>query len=135
MNVTGPIKVLIAANGTANALLAGRVYPGVIPHGTAFPAAAITIVGGSGNETKSGVSDTDALRVQVDVYGSTYSGASEADEAIRGAIDFYAGNVTLPAGGGIVTINSISFMGHQDNFEKNPELFRKISEYRVRVRR
>lgn len=135
MNVTGPIKVLIAANGTANGLLAGRVYPGIIPHGTTFPAAAVTIVGGNGNETKSGASDTDALRVQIDVYDSTYSGASEADEAIRSAIDFYAGAVTLPASGGTVTINSISFLGHQDGFEKNPELYRKISEYRVRVRR
>lgn len=134
MNVTGPLKVLIAANGTANGIFSGRIYPGLIPHGSAFPAAAINIISGSGNETKSGVSDTDSLLVQIDTYDSTYAGASAADEAIRGAIDFYAGAVSL-TGGGTVTINSISFSGHQDDFENNPELFRKISEYRVRVKR
>jgi len=44
MNVTGPIKTLIAANGTANGLMAGRVYPGVLEQETSYPAAAINVV-------------------------------------------------------------------------------------------
>lgn len=135
MNATGPIVSLIAANSTANAIFAGRVYPEQVKQSAGYPAAAVSIIAGSGNHTKSGVSDTDSLLVQVDVYDTTYSGAAAGAEAIRGAIDYYSGNVTLPAGGGTVNVDSISFSGAQDGFSGKPELFRTINEYRVRIKR
>lgn len=64
MNVTGPIKVIIAANATANALLNGRVYPGVIDNGKGFPAAAVTRAGTEANATKTGVSGVDRQKCE-----------------------------------------------------------------------
>ena len=67
MNVTGPIKVIIAANATANALLAGRVYPGIIDNGRGFPAIAVTRARTEANATKTGVSNGDFVGGQVEI--------------------------------------------------------------------
>lgn len=133
MNVTGPIKVIIAANGTANALLSGRVYPGVIDNGRGFPAVAITRVSTQANSTKEAVSSVDFVRVQLDVYAKTYGEAEDTAEAVRGALDFYSGSVV--SGGDTVNVDHIDYIGTVDNFEDNPELFRVIQEYTVHIKR
>lgn len=133
MNVTGPIKVIIAANATANALLNGRVYPGVIDNGKGFPAAAVTRAGTEANATKTGVSGVDFVRVQLDIYGRTYGEAETVSEAVRTALDYYSGSVT--SGSDTVNVDHIDYLGTIDNFEDSPELHRVIAEYMVHIKR
>lgn len=133
MNVTGPIKVIIAANATANALLNGRVYPGVIDNGKGFPAVAVTRAGTEANATKTGVSGVDFVRVQLDIYGRTYGEAETVSEAVRTALDYYSGSVT--SGSDTVNVDHIDYLGTIDNFENSPELHRVIAEYMVHIKR
>lgn len=133
MNVTGPLKEIIADDATANGLLAGRVYPGVIDNGRGFPAVALTRVSTQPTATKTGVSLTDFVRVQVDVYARTMGGAENAAEAVRGALDYYSGTVT--SGSDTVVVDHIDYEGTRDAFEENPELYRVIQEYTVHIKR
>jgi hypothetical protein len=133
MNVTGPIKVIIAANTTANALLAGRVYPGVIDNGRGFPAMAVTRASTEANATKTGVSNVDFVRVQLDIFAKTYGEAEDVSEAVRTALDFYSGSVV--SGGDTVNVDHIDYLGTVDNFENTPELHRVIAEYIMHIKR
>lgn len=133
MNVSGPIKVIIAANATANALLNGRVYPGVIDINRGFPAIAITRASTEANATKTGVSQVDFVRVQVDVYARTLGEAEDTAEAVRGALDYYTGVVV--SGNDTVRVDHIDYIGTVDNWEDAPELHRVIQEYMVHIKR
>lgn len=125
MNISGPIISLIAANTTANNLLGGRVYPDVLKQSTTYPAAAINIKGNDPNNTKTGPSDLDRVTVQIDVYGTTPTSASETEDAIRGALDYQStGDIA-----GIFYLRTIS------GFSEKPELFRRISEFSIMLRR
>lgn len=133
MNVSGPIKVIIAANATANALLNGRVYPGVIDIKRGFPSIAITRASTEANATKTGVSQVDFVRVQVDVYARTLGEAEDTAEAVRGALDYYTGVVV--SGNDTVRVDHIDYIGTVDNWEDAPELHRVIQEYMVHIKR
>ena len=133
MNVTGPIKVIISANAGANALLYGRVYPGVIDTGRGFPAIAVTRASTEANATKTGVSNVDFVRVQLDIFARTYGEAEDVSEAVRAALDYYTGSVV--SGADTVNVDHIDYLGTIDNFENSPELHRVITEYIMHIKR
>lgn len=140
MNVTGPIRKIITSNATAQALLSGRIFPVLIPKNTALPAVSIQVVSNLPSDTKSGVSGVDLVRIQIDSYADTYPGCAAVDEAVRGAIDKYAGTVNVTgsdvsASGVNYTIGGIRYETTQDIFEDNPEVFRLSSDYIVRLHR
>lgn len=121
MNVTGPIKALIFADSTANALLSGRVYAGALPQNSIYPAAVMNFISSSTTNTKTNAGDLDSILFQVDVYGATVASVSAAAQAIREAIQYQStGN-----------IKHIQFERLRDGFADVPELFRIISEYSI----
>lgn len=125
MNVTGPIIDLIAANPTAHGLLGGRIYPQVLKQSTAYPAAAINVKDIDPANTKTGPSDLDRVRVQIDVYAYTATEAAQSAEAIRGAIDYQVSG----------DIAGIFFVREIDGLSEKPELIRKLTEYSIMLRR
>ena len=128
MNVFGPISRIIAANVSANALMGGRVYPGITKQGAVYPKAAVNIRGVGPSNTKGAPSDLDIVRVQVDVYGETLTATDQAAMAIRAALDYFAGTVNL-TGGGTITVKHIQFEREITGFSETPEIFRVIQEY------
>lgn len=128
MNITGPIIKLIASNTTANNLLGGRVYPGVIKQNSAYPAAAINVTGVSPTNTKTSPSDLDFCRVQIDIYATTPTVAGQTADAVRGVLDYYTGSVAL-TGGGTEYVEHIQYERELMGFSETPELFRIIQEY------
>ncbi len=133
MNVSGIIAVLIAADSTANGLLAGRVYPGVVKQEAGYPAVAVNLIDPGPTNTKTQTSDMDITRVQVDVYGSTYSSAAATSAAIRSALDYYAGTVAL-TGGGSVVVAHIEYKNESDGFVEKPDIFRRMCEYSISIK-
>lgn len=124
MNVTGPLRTLIAADTTANALLAGRVYAGVLMQQTEYPAAAINIVDDTPHNTKTAASDLDRVLVQVDVYGNTYASAAAVSAAIRAAIDYQTSG----------DLAHIEFKRSLDMYSDVAEKYRKVSEYSIMIK-
>lgn len=133
MNVSGIVAKVIAANSTANGLLAGRVYPGVVKQEAGYPSASVNLINPGPTNTKTQASDLDFVMVQVDVYGSTYSSAAATSAAIRTALDYYAGTVTL-TGGGTVVVAHIEYKGESDSYVETPDVFRRMCEYSISIR-
>lgn len=121
MNVSGPIKTLIAANSTANTLMGGRVYPVVLAQETAYPAAAINVASVKAANSKTQASTLDRVEVQLDVYATTYASAAAAAAAIRTAIDYQTTG----------SLQHIQFEGQQDMFSAKPELLRITQTYSI----
>lgn len=134
MNVSGIVSVLIAANATAHALIAGRVYPGVAKQETAYPCVVVNLVNPGATTTKREVSNLDITMVQVDVYGSTYTATAAASAAIRTALDNYSGTVTL-TGGGTTVVAGITYTNEMDGYVERPDIFRRITEYHISLKR
>ncbi|HMY36147.1 MAG TPA: DUF3168 domain-containing protein [bacterium] len=133
MNIPGPLRAIIAANGTANGLLSGRIYPKVAPKGYTLPLAVINVISTNPANTKTGVSDADIALVQIDAYGETYASAAAVSEAIRQAIDHYRGDVV--AGSNTYGIDLIEFSGAQDEYEEDAKVYRFLCEYTLRYMR
>lgn len=133
MNISGAIRGLIVANSAANAVLSGRVYPVIFPDQYTLPAVAINLISTQPSNTKSGPSDLDIITMQVDTYGSTYTSAANTAQLVRSAIDYYRGDVL--AGTVTVGIDGIAFQTCRDSFEEQPEEFRIIDEYSIRIKR
>lgn len=121
MNVTGPIKTLIANNAPAHALMAGRVYPGVLEQETSYPAAAINVVSTAPTNSKTTASTLDRVLVQLDVYATTYAATAGAAAAIRTALDYQTSG----------SLTHIEFNGQEDMFSAKPELYRIMQTYSI----
>lgn len=121
MNVSGPIKTLIAANSTANGIFSGRVYPVVLQQETAYPAAVINTGAIRPHNSKTSASTLDRVMVQIDIYGSTYASTADAAAALRTAIDYTSSG----------SLGHIECENQQDMFSAKPEIFRIMQTYSV----
>lgn len=121
MNVTAPIKALIAANSPANTLMGGRVYPGVLEQESAYPAAAINIVTARPTNSKTTASTLDRVTAQIDIYATTYAATAGAAAAIRTALDYTTSG----------SLTHVEFEDQQDMFSAKPELFRIMQTYSI----
>lgn len=133
MNITGPIRQLIIEDVDASLILEERVFPVVLPQSTTYPAARLTIVGNSANNTKSGPSTEDLILLQISSFAYTYDEVAECDDAIRAAIDYFRGMVTV---GSIVHgLDLVEYETSQDFYEDEARIFHRASDYRVRYSR
>lgn len=133
MNLSGPIRALIADNNAANAALQNRVYPGVFPEQYTLPAVAVNIIRVEPNPTKSGPSDIDAAMVQIDCYANTYGQAQDISNLVRTALDYYRGDILIA--GQTISIDYIDFEGQTDVWEEKPKEYRASCDYMVRIMR
>lgn len=121
MNITAPIKALIAANSTANGIFAGRVYPVVLEQETAYPAAAINTGSVTPANSKTAASTLDRVMMQIDVYGTTYATTAAAAAAIRTALDYSSSG----------SLTHIQLESQSDMFSAKPEIFRIMQQYSI----
>mgnify|MGYP003404668478 FL=1 len=133
MNVTGPIRYIVTNDADCVALIGTRIYAGIIPQNTAYPAALITIVGNLPNPTKSGTSDVDNVQVQIDAYGYDYDVVAQIDEAVRNAIDGYRGDIVL--GADTVAVDGVRYEQTRQTFDSTDDLWRFSSDYVFRMLR
>lgn len=131
MNISGPIRAIIANDNTANTAIQNRVYPGIFPIQYILPAVAVNITQVTPNATKTGPSDIDMVMAQIDVYAPTYTLANSIAKMIRTALDYYRGDVLI--GGELVAIDWINYEGQTDAFEEKPREYRVSCDYSVRV--
>lgn len=134
MNVSGIIAQVIAADSTANGLLSGRVYPNRVKQEAGYPAIAVNLIYPGATNTKTQASDLDITNVQVDIYGSTYSSAAAVSAAVRTALDYYSGTVAL-TGGGSAEVAHIEYQSESDGFVEKPDIYRRMCEYKIAIRR
>lgn len=125
MNVTAYVRNKINADNTASALLSGRIYAGMLPQTSTYPAVALNIITNTPTNTKTGASDLDILLLQVDVYGTTLASVSDVSEAVRDAIDFATSE----------PIRHVEYKNEMDGYSGKAELYRRICEYSICLKR
>jgi hypothetical protein len=125
MNITATIRNYITGDGTANALLAGRIYAGMLPQSTAYPAAVMNIITNTPTNTKTAASDLDFVLLQIDVYSTTLASVSDTAEAIRGAIDYAVSDPIL----------HVEYKSEMDGYSGKAEIYRRICEYIISISR
>lgn len=133
MNISGPIRAIIANDTTANTALQNRVYPGIFPIQYALPAVAINIVMVQPNATKTGPGDVDEVMVQVDCYADSYSLANNIAKILRDVLDYFRGDVLI--GSQLISIDWLNYEGQTDAFEEKPREYRVSCDYSVRMNR
>jgi len=133
MNISGPIRAIIANDTTANTALQNRVYPGIFPIQYSLPAVAINITMVQPNATKTGPGDVDAVIVQVDCYADSYSLANNIAKILRDVLDYFRGDVLM--GGELISIDWVDYEGQTDAFEEKPREYRVSCDYSVRMKR
>jgi len=90
------VYALLAASTAVGALAADRIYPQVAPQQTAtLPYMTYNRIDGIHMHNMSGPSGLVNVRMQIDYYASTYSGASALADAARNVLDGYTGSVTV----------------------------------------
>jgi len=133
MNISLPIRAIIANDPVANTALQNRVYPGIFPIQYFLPAVAVNIVMVQPNATKSGPGDIDAVMVQIDCYADSYSTANNIAKILRDALDYFRGDVLV--GSELINIDWLNYEGQTDAYEEKPREYRVSCDYLIRMNR
>ena len=92
-----------------SALLSSRIYPGTLPQNWTAPAISYQRISGERNRILSGPDDRATPRIQIDCWADSYSGARALAEAVRSAIDGYAGLMGTTQVGSVVLESDTDF--------------------------
>lgn len=98
--------------------VSNRVYPMIMPQNCVKPALVYTVINAKDNQTAVGCVTSSNVRVQIDIYGTSYAGVKGILTEVKSAL--YSFEV-YPLG-----LNS------RDDFEEDTELFRQIIDFTLR---
>lgn len=134
MNVSGPIRELVRVNAPAYELLRERVYPIVAEQKPSYPLAVVRRTRTMPSPVKDeGLSKVDGVEVEITCFHPLAGTASDADEALREAIDGHAAPVTFM--GVTVNIDGIEYLTTEDGYDDTAQLCWVSSKYKIRVKR
>lgn len=84
------IAKLLAASGV-RALVANRVWPGVMPQGSPLPAVVVNLISGAPEYTDDGQTPIASARVQMDGWALTFDAAKAVGRAVKAELSGFAG--------------------------------------------
>lgn len=126
------VRALLLANGTVSGLLGSgataRVYPIRAPQNPKLPFAVLTRIGAERSQTFAVPSQITSITLQVDLFETTAAKLRTLADAVRVALNGYAGTT-----GGVV-IQAITLDSERDIWEEAVEVYRCIQLYAVTFR-
>lgn len=128
MNVLQAIRTKLIEDTAVTAVIGAKCYPVVAPQKAAVPFVVLSVVNVDPTDTKTGVSTTDVFRIQADSYAANYPDCQALDRKVRTAIDKYMGDVDG------IYVDGVRYLTSQDAYEEDPNEFRRISDYIVRIK-
>jgi hypothetical protein len=123
-SILGADATVTGLLGSGNAL---RVYPIQAPQNAALPFVVYTKVANDPQDTKDGQA-VDHIRIQIDVYASTYSNLEDVSAAVDGALNLYRGTAN-----GVV-VDEIRYETENDTVEEDETFYRNSVDYLVRIK-
>jgi hypothetical protein len=87
MSLETGLYTAITSDGTVAALVSTRVYPEFMPQGVTYPAITYQRVSTVRTQLLSGIDNFTQVRVVVDCWDSSYSGAKALADAVKNALD------------------------------------------------
>ena len=117
MNVEQEIQNVLTADVTVSALVVARVYPLLMPQGATLPAIVYSRVASVPHDDLELTQNHERVRVQLDCWASSYSGAKTLAAAVRTAMQ------TTPVFGQLLM--------ELDDYDQDEKLFRVIQDYNI----
>lgn len=130
MDVLKAIRTVLLNDATVSAAVDTRVYAFVVPQGATLPFILLNVIGLQPSDTKSGASELDKWRVQIDTFAAKGLTSINVDSAVRGAID----RLTWGTVEG-VSIQGVRLDYTENSFDYEREINVVSSDYEVRVAR
>lgn len=96
MSVESVIYTALTANTSLAAIVSTRVYPVVAPRAAAMPLITYERAGTDEIPIMSGVDGSLTVRLSIDCWGTTYSGARAVADAVTNVLNGYASTATSP---------------------------------------
>lgn len=119
MSFEADFKAHLNGDGTVAGLIGDRMHPSVRPEGGALPALVYQVTTRDQLQTHGGRADTlRNVRVQIDIWSSTYSALLALDAAVRARMETAANSfksAMLPSG--------------FDDYETDTKLYRRMLEF------
>lgn len=131
MNIGAAIFKILGDDATFLAALGGtkKIYPLRAAQGIDFPYLVYQTINTSANETKSGSSTIDILRVQFDLFGKSYDDLHTLADRLRALIDQYRGTVES------INIDSCYYLSENPTWEDDDDAARISVDYNFRIQR
>lgn len=105
---------LLMFDSTVSGLVSSRIYPLVIPQGTAYPAIRYNLISAARGHHLTGMTDLVPARFQVSVYSETYAGLRALVDAVRSCLD------STQTTCGTVEIASVLMTDENDSIDSIP---------------
>ncbi len=130
MEVLKAVRTILLNDSDVSTTVDTRVYAFAVPQEAALPFILLNVISLIPSDTKSGASELDKIRVQVDSFASTGLAAITLDKYVRAAID----RVTQGTVEG-VSVQGIRLDETNNYFDFEREINVMSSDYEVRVAR
>ena len=116
MKAINAVYNILSNNAALTAVVSTRINPLRIPQGSSFPAISYQLVSVVPNPSKSGPSESDFARIQINSFGLTYQSAVQVADLVRAAME-----KTLPATFNSVFVQTIEYDGEAHLSEDNAD--------------
>jgi hypothetical protein len=101
-----------------------KIYPMKVAQNVVYPALSYQTVSTVPAECLGDTSKLDEVRIQISVFSRFYDQAFDIDQAVRGALDQYRGELK-----GYKLY--ISYVGSRDLYEEDAQIFHRSTDYKV----
>lgn len=116
MKAINAVYNILSNNSALTAVVSTRINPLRIPQGSSFPAISYQLVSVVPHPSKSGPSESDFARIQINSFGLTYQSAVQVADLVRLAME-----KTLPATFNSVFVQTIEYDGEAHLSEDNAD--------------
>lgn len=130
MDVLKAARTILLNDSDVSTTVSTRAYAFAVPQEAALPFILLNVISLIPSDTKSGASELDKIRVQVDSFAATGLGAVTLDKYVRAALD----RVTAGTVEG-VSIQGIRLDETNSYFDFEREINVMSSDYEIRVAR
>jgi len=103
----------------------GTVSPKVAKQTQDAPYMVYTVISNVPSKRKNGVSITDIMRLQVDIYATSAKSVNTLCESLRTALDYTSSG----------SITHISYDSHWDDFDETADYYRRSVDFLIRIKR
>ena len=87
MSLETGLYTALTSDSTVSGLVGSRIYPEIMPQGVTYPAISYQRISTVRTVMLSGVDDFTQVRVMIDCWDDSYSGAKALASAVKSAID------------------------------------------------
>jgi Zn-dependent M28 family amino/carboxypeptidase len=123
------IRSILADDAGVGALIGNKIYSAPAPQEVRPSFATYSVVSNEPYDTKSGASDLDRFRVQIDSWAKNASDAASISAAIRTALDRYTPGLVES-----IRVDGIRYETERTDYDTDTDLALKSQDFFIRIK-